>query len=341
MLDNLEYKILHKATPEIKELLSATIYGTTGLRYSHLDTDEKLDRITNPDFHTLWLQDKLIAVAAYCKRMVTSEQKRYPAYYIRYFSVQPSHQGQGIGKLLTEKLEQHYRAKTTEPTLFYAYIEKKNLRSIAVSNQFKSESIGAFKSVLFSRFKPNVNSRFTAISPIEFETFASQHYSDHALFLTDKLGYKNQCYGIRENGHLVAAVQANPVSWKVHHIPGFLGWLSRNVLHFIPILGRLAPRSTFSFVAFEGLRTRSGHEDKIIPLMASCLAKHKMYVGMSYFDVKDPIFTYMSELNGMGLMRIIQHPPAVSVLCYFLNFPEEEKQPFFDNPKYLSCFDLT
>lgn len=341
MTDQIEYKIINEPIPEIKKILRETIYGTKGLRYRHMDTDEKLDHVHAPDFHTLWLEDELVAVAAYCKRMVSSGEKYYPAYYIRYFSVSPKYQGKGLGKYLTEKLEQHYRSTVTEPTIFYAYIEKKNIRSMGVSERFKQESLGEFKSILFSRFRPHLHSRFEKISPIEFETFVTQHYSGHALFLTDKLGYKNQCYGIRENGHLVAAVQANPVSWEVVNLPGAMGWLSRNILHFIPILGRLAPRSKLSFVAFEGLRTRQGHEDKIIPLMTSCLARHKMYVGMNYLDLKDPLYNYLSNMDDMGWMRKIQDPPPVSFLCNFLNFTEQEKQPFFDSPKYLSCFDLT
>lgn len=341
MLDRLEYKVLHEATPEIKVLLNETIYGTKGLRYSHLDHEEKLANTINPDFHTLWDNDVVVAVTAYCKRMVSSGTKMYPAYYIRYFAVKTTHQGNGLGKHLNELVEKGYLATLTEPTLFYGYIEKKNARSLKVSKHFKQEYMGDFKASIFSRFRPQLNSRFEKINPIEYETFVTQHYSQHALFLTDKLGYKNQCYGIRENGHLVAAVQANPVSWKIHSLPGFTGWLSRNVLHFIPILGRLAPRSTFDFVAFEGLRTRPDHEDKIIPLLASCLATHKMYVGMNYFDVKDPIFIFLEQLKGMGLMRKIQDPHPVSFVGNFINFTEEEKIPFMENHKYLSCFDLT
>lgn len=341
MIDRLEYKVLHQATPEISELLNSTIYGTKGLRYSHLDTNDKLRDTVNPNYHTLWDKDELVAITAYCKRMVSSGSKLYPSYYIRYFAVKPSHQGNGLGKFLNEKVEKHYRTTLTEPTLFYGYIESRNARSLSVSKHFKQELIGEFKTSLFSRFRPHLHSRFEKINPIEFETFTSQHYTNHALFMTDKLGYKKQCYGIRENGHLVAAVQANPVSWKITSIPGFMGWMSRNILHFIPILGRLAPRSTFDFVAFEGLRTRPNHEDKIIPLLASCLATHKLYVGMNYFDVKDPIHLYFAQLKNMGLMRKIQNPPPVSFVCNFINFTEEEKIPFRENPKYLSCFDLT
>ena len=97
----------------------------------------------------------------------------------------------------------------------------------------------------------------------------------------------------------------------------------------------------FSFVAFEGLRTRPHHEDKIKPLLASCLAKHKMYIGMAYYDLKDPIYKYLSQEKGMGFMSKIQNPPPVNIVSFFLNFKAEEKIPFFENPVYMSCFDLT
>lgn len=306
-----------------------------------MDTDEKLHDVIAPDFHTLWHHKELVAVAAYCKRTVRTNSKDYTAYYIRYFSVSPNHQGKGLGKLLTQKLEEHYRSTINTPTLFYAYIEKKNLRSMGVSNYFNPEVLGQFKSVLFSRFTPKKHSNFGRVDAKEFSSTTSEHYQQHALFSSEKLGYKNNCFGIKRNGEWVATVQANPVQWRVVNLPGFMGWLSRNVLHFIPVLGRMAPRNEFKFAAFEGLWVHPDHQDLVKPLLESCLAQHRMNVGMAYYDLKDSTYLQLSSLDGMGMMAKIQNPPPVNILCFFLHFTEEQKQDFFGKPSYLSCFDLT
>ena len=339
MTEQLRYRIFNTATPEIVDLLSSTVYGSSGLRYTHLDAEQKIHDLTTPDFHTLWNGNELIAVAAYCKRKVKCSSTLYDAYYIRYFSVKPAHQGKGIGKLLTGKLESHYREKLTKETVFYAYIEKRNLQSIGVSNHFKQESIGAFKPVLFSRFFPKVAAGFEQISTTEYEAFVSDQYSEHALFHTNKVGYKGQCYGIRNNGHLKVAIQANPVGWKLHNIPGMLGWLGRNIFHYLPILGRLSPRNKFHYLAFEGLCVKDQH--LVSPLLESCLATFNRHVGMLYLDLTDPFFLFFEAEKGMGLMQKLQHPPSVSILCNFVNFDEKKKSNFHDFPKYISCFDLT
>ena len=336
-----EYKIQKQVIPEIRELLKSTIYGTSGFKYSHLDTDKKLDTLICPDFHTIWKDQELVAVAAYCNRTVTVGTKPHNAYYIRYFSVKPKYQGKGIGQFLTKKIETYYAHSLKQKTIFYGYIENKNLQSLAVSHQFKQEKIGQFKPVLFSRFFPKKDSRFEKIDPLEFIKFINTQYEKHALLHTNKIGYEGHCYGIRINGDLVAAIQANPIGWKIHSSPGVLGWLGRHVFHFLPVLGRLSPRTTFKYVAFEGCCALPKNRHWIIPLMESCLALHKRNVGIMYLDMKEINYPYFECNKQMGVMRKIQKPPAVQFLCNFIQFQEKEKEEFYEKPKYVSSFDLT
>ena len=322
-------------------ILKSTIYGSSGLRYTHLDTEQKIHDLVSPDFHTLWDGKELIAVAAYCKREVSVRAKKVTGYYIRYFSVKPSYQRQGVGKLLTRHLESYYRDKLTEETVFYAYIEKKNIRSIGVSKHFKQECIGEFKPVLFSRFFPKTAHRFEQIDPTEYNAFVSSQYGSHALFQTNKVGYKGQCFGIRNNGQLVVAIQANPVGWKIHNIPGLMGWMGRNVIHYLPILGRLSPRTIFQYVAFEGLCVTDHYKHLVVPLMESCLSRHNRHVGMAYLDVTDDLYSFFQGRKKMGLMQKLQHPPPVSILCNFLNFDDNQTAIYYSAPKYISSFDLT
>ena len=336
-----EYKIQKQVIPEIRELLKSTIYGTSGFKYSHLDTDKKLNALISPDFHTIWNNQELVAVAAYCNRTVMVNKKPYNAYYIRYFSVKPNYQGKGIGQYLTKEIETHYLNSLNQKTVFYGYIENKNLQSLAVSHQFKQEKIGQFKPVLFSRFFPKKDDRFENIDPIEFVKFINQQYKSHALLHTNKIGYQGHCYGIRKNGELVAAIQANPVGWKIHSSPGVLGWLGRYVFHFLPVLGRLSPRTTFKYVAFEGCCALPENQHLIIALMESCLALHQRHVGIMYLDVAELNFPYFKRSNRMGFMRKIQEPPAVQFLCNFIQIQDTEKEKFYELPKYISSFDLT
>lgn len=150
--ENYKYQFDTECSVAIAQLLSETIYGTKGgLLLQHKDIARKLQSIKGAQFHTLWEGNELCAVAVYCQRkvFVKSLNKYLDAFYIRYFSVNPIFQNKGLGKLLTQKVETHYRNTIKEPTIFYAYIEQKNLKSQSVSNHFEPKKNGCIFTCLF------------------------------------------------------------------------------------------------------------------------------------------------------------------------------------------------
>ncbi len=336
------YKILHEPVPEIKALLTDTIYGTTGLRYSHIDAAEKVNHLDVPDFHTLWQDNELVALAVYCNRQIFSGGKSYNSYYIRYFAVKPGHQGKGLGKLITRKLEEYYRARVTKQTIYYAYIEGKNARSLGVSKNFEQERLGQFKTVLLSRFFPKKKEGFRrATSSDKVAGLLAEFYKGHSQFHQNKIGFADGYFVMEKEGEIVAGVQAFPIQWRLHHIPGAMGWLSRNILHFLPIIGRQCPRNELKYVALEGIYIKDGHDSALIELVESCMAHYNMYASFTYIDLADPMYHRLKSRTDLGLMNKLQSPPAVHFTANFLHFSDEEKKSFYNQPKYLSAFDLT
>ncbi len=338
---DITYKVLLEPCQEIINLLSNTIYGTKGLRYGHQNVKKRVYYLEKPHFHTLWLGNDLLAVAAYCQREILLNVNSLSCIYIRYFAVNDNYQGQGLGKLLTENLYRYYESSLTKETVFYAYIEQKNVRSMGVSKRFKQEQIGQFKTVYFSRFFPKTQRGVVQLSNTEAIELLQENKSTKALFGTYKLGYENGYYALKQNNEIVAGIQANKITWTIHNLPGLMGWLTRNVLHFSPVVGRLSPRNTFSFLTFEGVYLKENHEQDLLRLMEHCLSIYNVNSGILPLDVEDDLFKKLNCQSNLGLMHKIQPAPPVSILVNFFNVNKETEENLKQLPKYISGFDIS
>lgn len=339
--NDIQYKVLTKPSQEIIDLLSNTVYGTKGLRYSHQNLEDRIFDLINPHFHTLWFNDQLLAVAAYCHREIELLNQPLPTIYIRYFAVNKNFQEQGLGKLLTQKLYSYYEKEIDKPTIFYAYIEKKNIRSLGVSKRFEQKEVGQFKTIYFSRFFPKKSKRVTSVSNSEIDLLYKNHFSNYAFSNPYKLNYKEGYRVVKKGEEIVAGIQANKANWTIHNLPGFMGWLTRNVLHYLPIIGRLSPKYRLSFIGFEGIFYKKGHLNDLIELMEHCLAEQKVYSGIIPLCMQDPKFKEVSSHSKLGLMNKIQAAHPVSVLVNYHHTTPETEANIETLPKYLSVFDLT
>ena len=342
---NTEYKILYEACDQIKSLLAETIYGTKGLRYRHIGVEQKVLDLHKPTFHTLWEGDLLLAVSAYCDRTISHRGEQYDACYIRYFSVSPKHQGKGLGKLLTSKIEEHYRTNRPGPSVFYAYIEGENKKSMGVSKHFDPTITGKLKTTFISRFFPKTNSKVRKLKKEEMPQIKKQCDAFHQNFTTyfnHRINYKDNYFVWEENGKIVAGIQANPIQWKMENLPGFMGWLNLNILPHIPILKRLADGKVFNFIALEGAFHEANRENELMKLIEHTMAAHKVYKAFTYRDIQDPLHAHLQQRKDLGLLSKIQHSPGVNIICNFIGENDQSiKQSFTDSPKYISGFDVT
>jgi len=344
MKQNIDYKTLKEPNQAIFDLLRKTIYGTKGVKIKHCDTDKKLKELHQPDFHTLWNNNHLIAVAVYCKREINSKTKPLSAYYIRYFSVDPAHQGNGFGKLLTQNIEQHYKSTIQEKTIFYAYIEEKNIQSSGVSRHFQMKAIGKFTTVFFSRFFPKTNTHCSSATEkdlTQVKKLLSKQYSNHSTTFFNRIGYENNYHTYKENETITAGIQVIKTHWKMEKIPGIIGWLTINIFPYIPIFKRIANGKKFIYLGLEGIYYQPENIQHLITLIEHALAKNKTYKAFLYFDSKENIIDQLKQSGKLGLLNSIQKSPMVSISNQSILFSEEEQKELTSNNKYISAYDIT
>ncbi|MFN3918370.1 MAG: hypothetical protein ACK4K0_11625 [Flavobacteriales bacterium] len=343
MLDaqGLVYKLLYKPTSEVEQLLQETVYGTKGLLYSHLDAVERAHNLKNGHFHTLWRNENLVALAVYCGRQLLGSKLH--SRYIRFFAVNKSEQAKGLGKLLTVCVEQHYLNNENIPTLFYAYIDNKNLKSMKVSGHFNGKVCGHFNTYLISRFSPkksaNVRRAHKEDKP-EIIRLLNSTYKNHAELHFDYLFYQNNYFVLEKNGEILAGVQANPVKWEIVAIPGFQGFFMKYIIPAIPFVNRLFNPKTFRFTGFEGVYYKNSPKE-LEELFAHCLAEQGNYTAMFWADVKDDYLQEIAKSCHLGFISKVQHSPQINFIVIPHLLSENEEQEIADKPKYISAFDVT
>lgn len=341
--EELDYALEFEARPDVEVLLNQTILGTEGgFSYRHMDTSERLNHLIGPEFLVLRKDGKAVGTSAYCKRSLRSGGIAHESWYIRYFSVKRDLRGQGIGTHLHSFAEAHYR-KVDFPAVFYAFIELKNARSLAVSKTYRMQPIAYFRSVLFSRFFPKKSELVRRVSEAEKPLILQKleaTYANHQLVDFGKTFLNDQYFALYRNGEPVAGCMVNDVHWKIEHIPGFGGWMTMNVVPWIPILGRLFSPKAYRFLAFESVFCKPGHEADLHTLFESLLAEFGRYTAMLFMDVNCPVRKQVLDGGNLGFLSKVQKSPKVSIIAEYHQFKEEDVEKIKDRPVFISAFDL-
>ncbi len=343
-LNKVVYRHITECSQEIISLISNTTYGTDGLRLQHKDTEKKILELHEPHFHTLWQDSTLLAVAVQCNREVWHHKTVSNAYYYRYFSVKEEFQNMGLGKMVAAQIESYYTEHEKRKSVYYANIEKKNFRSMGVSNSVNNQTLGIMKTIFFSRFFPKKDQRCRAISSSEvpkIKSLLKEFYSDHTTVWLHRIGYENAYYVLEENGEIVAGVQAINTTWKLKNLPGLMGWLTINVFPYTPIISRLANGKNFNYLAFEGIYCQPGRTDALLKLMEHALNAQRSYKGFIYLDTKDPLYPILNNHPLLGTMHKMQKSHDVIIFGRFMHYNEDEIQSFIEHPKYISAYDVT
>lgn len=343
-MEDLIYKIFNKPNEAIHKLLLETVYGTKGVKIRHKDTGKKLSQLIDPEFHTLYKGKELLGVAVYCKRNIELKGSLVDAYYIRYFSIRQEYQNSGLGKELTKRIESHYREVISKKTVFYAYIEERNLKSVGVTKHFSSKVIGTMRILFVSRFFPKKHKNCKRTSSEELSRALVKlkgSYKGYSTLSLNRVGYENEYYIYKEGEEIIAGVQLINTKWEVQSIPGFFGSLSLGVFPYVPVLKKIADGQNMSFAAIEGVYCKEGELDKLMLLIEHSLAESQNSKAFLYFDEKAPLYTKLKGRGDLGLLNRIQQAPGVRIIEQSLFLEEEDELFLKDSLKYISAFDVT
>jgi GNAT superfamily N-acetyltransferase len=322
-------------------LLKHTIYGTEGIRYYQTGQETKINDLHNPYFFHLYQQQELIGLYCLDQRPVGFQEESFSGYYGRYLAVRDDVKGNGYGQLLKSTAIKYVSQKASAPYLFYSYIEAKNTRSMAVSIREKFESVAKLRTFMFRRFSPRKDARFRIASSNDSDKVLSltrNQYVNYGFQNFLNIKYNNHYFMLEENGRVLAGVQANPIIWKLVHVPGKLGPFIRHIAPLIPGLRRFFNPEKQSFLALEGVYIAEG-QTKLLPvLLESVLAHFKIHTAMWQIDHKDPLNEVLDSIH-MGHLSQFQPGVTTHVMVKAVGLPSTVN--LNRTPVYVSSFDFS
>ena len=337
----LSIAVSKKATKGVVDLLTGIKWGTNGPIYKKLDDEQHIESVRNPHYIMLKKGDKVVGTCTLSQRKVQILGEEYQTYYLRHFAIDKSYQGQQLGKTLLHHVKQYFVSVLEEPFISYAAIEGGNDRSMKVSKFIEYEPIGRVMTQTFSRLFPK-NYKQVSIALADEKEWVLDNlykkYSDHALVQFHKIFYTPEYYLWKEEGEIIAGVQAYRCAWQFESMPGLSGKFIMNVLPYIPIANRIF-NPHYRFVAFDGLYCKEGKEAILLKLMETVLAKCNVTSSLLWLGEHSDLYHKLNELNKWGLVDKIQGKVPVTLVVNFHGLPEDLAKKTKSCPMYLAAFD--
>lgn len=365
----LEVRVTDEADEGILDILNHAVQGSEGgLRFALQNIAERIRAYNNQiRFISLYKKNRITGTVGACFRISGQGALRYPSTYIRYLAFQTVYQS-GTNWRRREKsiirMEQGddtFRQKTLEilsrphlldlPDVFeqdkhimYAFVESMNERSKNLVHQAGYEYIRSFLTVAFSRFSPKSDkrvSKLTESEKIKMKSLLLDFYRDYSFFSTDNSFYDNHYYVLKENDEVICGVNAIPSVYKVYDMPGVWGWVIMNVLPKMPYFKRLFHPGEFRYLVFDSIFCKHGKEHLLANLFESACSSEGFNTGLTWLDDRSLLYDKLRTEVRMGaLNRMLNAKPGL-VYARFVNLTEQEKEPFYNAPAYVSGFDFS
>ncbi|MFY0624938.1 MAG: hypothetical protein JXR07_01505 [Reichenbachiella sp.] len=341
----------NKVDSEIDSFLSENVLGTPGqsMVYKQLKTSEKLNHIPNPTFMSLKKGNNLIGTSCFCSRPLSD----YNSFYIRYFSFNavyrrntPHSSGQKKNSLIKEEVLDALESESPfnlneNPSIFYAYVDPNNERSRKLCAELGFKNVRSFSTITFSRFSPEKDKRIEKLKDDqkgEMRKLLNNQYSEYSFYTEENLFYKDGYFVIRNRSNeILAGVQASLEKWDIREMPGFVGWITLNVLSKVPFLKRII-NPNYRFITLESIYLKNGNEQLLEGLLESVLSLFHVNVGLITADKQSNLYHNIKKLR-LGPLNKLKKEVGADIIVKSSQ-SSMSLSNFHDKPCFISTLDL-
>lgn len=342
------------APQSVVDLLKNTLIGTEGSLYQLLDTEFKIHLLDHPHFFYIERNNKALGTITICERNVSLGKTEKQVLYIRYFAFDSAFQGSGNkARDRNSIFDQHWKKifntgslseseVEIKSTLFWAYIDPQNFRSFNMNERFGFETIGKFRTIAFSRFHPKFSKDVSVVLTNEKEEVLEMirnFYREYSFFSDAHLFDQNNFFVLKENGKIVAGIQANPAKFRIVSLPGIGGKIALRIFPKLPLLKKIVNPEENKFLATEGLFWLNGYENQVENLLNGVLYLTKHHSMMIWED------TSVQRIRKLplkwGTLQKIKKDNEINIVVKEVNLAAMELDILRNTPKYLSGFDMT
>ncbi len=309
-------------TPQIVALLKQTVWGTKGSRYTHLHIQERINQQLQPYFVTLEKSGELLAVICVSYRVLQVGERKVNGYYVRYFAFnsklqtkdenQAGQKKQGFFRSFMMRLFQqplgklplNYGEDLSLSSVYYAYVDVKNVRSAAFIKQMGFEDVGSFDTGLFTRFNPKKQD----IEHLSFQELRKLHgpsieEPEYAFYSQEFEGDNQGGFALTKNGKTLVACRVSKALWRVESTGSKVEDYIIKQLQIIPALKKAFDPERFSFLVYDYLyASDEATREDLISLFEGVLKQFDYRFGMYFIDEKDKLSDLLSVSKGSGLI---------------------------------------
>ncbi|MBM3419536.1 MAG: hypothetical protein FJY11_00200 [Bacteroidetes bacterium] len=364
----LEVKTSGRAGDDITRLLSSAVMGGEGgMQYTIRDIPAILKGYGNRmRFISLWRNLSLAGVIGACARECRLTGTAVPATFLRFLSFRQLYQTENPRRKGRQKARQGSEGESfrqqalnmfskphmlgfegvekSDRHLLYAFVEARNERTKNIIQEAGYEYIRSFLTVAFSRFRPvasgSVSPATTDDRPV-IRKLVRDFYRRYSFYFDDTAFARGTWYLLRENGRIVAGVNAIPTEFVIKNVPGVWGWIMMKILPFAPWFRRLFHPRLFRFVSLGWLFHIPGRADALNPLLESVCALSGCNTALTWADDRGPLYeTLRCEVDLGTLDRMLNAKPGL-VYTRFTGMSDSEKDAWYEAPVFLSGFDFT
>lgn len=276
-------------------------------------------------------------------KSVTIDGVAYKAIYGDTLSVDTAYAGHRLGqRLLEESLAQSMQHDDDQQMVYYSQIESSNIRSYTSFLRAGYEPLTTFHTLTYSRTWPKWHQRVERLPYIErLEIIQRLNALYHDVILTDFV-HSVQCHQYHiirdEQGEIVAGVQASMHHWYLEHMPGLGGWLTLNVLPWLPLIGRQVQRD-MHFLKLGNLYMAPGHTHDLEALISHVLNAHQVCTGMVYMHKLSPMYDVLVNGIGLGLVHSLTGPTEVKYMVHTTRTSDKLCAMIASRPVHLNMMD--
>lgn len=350
---------------ELVDHIHGTILGQPGsFRYQHVDLVNRLNAPGENYFMFLRKNGKMMGSVGFVGRHSQSGGVKHDSWMIRYFSIKaplravPTKRkdkaelkdeskrttvlGRFIQPVFAHPSQLRGEEDADKPSIVYALIDQKNLRSMNFSAQMGMDTVGEVANFSFSRLRPRRSERVEQLPDSdkhEMEVMLKEFYRDYNLFYSNPLFKDQGYYVIRESGRIVAGIQEYPVSWRIVDYGSTMVNRLMRVLTRIPWVRRRVGSEELRMLAFDGIYCEPGHEEALYELMEGVLERKDRYLAMLMMDQKSELYQIFKEHGQLGPLHRVFGTFLADIRVRFINIPTEAKDQFLAQPTYIPTYD--
>jgi len=303
-----------KPTEEVIRLLESVTLGSNGAKYRHLDTRDKIKQLFRPLFLSLERNNRTLGNITFSRRPC--------GWYVRYFAFDTAMQGVNSKKngssknnFLKKELNTFFsNALNTKipdtPSVFYAYIDPKNVKSVWMSEQFGFKSLAKIATQTFSRIKPRKQNQVKKLKDInQIKSLVEKHFKNHQFYFSHHTFNTSPFFGYYDdNDKLIAFFKSQKANWSIERLAGKSGKLLTHAIPFIPGIRKIINPKNHTFSTAETVwvdeKTKPVDRTKILEqLFEGALYEEGTNSLIWWVDHKDQLYKQIKEKLNWGLMH--------------------------------------